>query len=289
MKNPLHDSTTGVYQYISLYRQTENYTWKSKTLTWDGEAPTQEGEVENAPWRAPAEPVVVLPPRPLGEGWGEGVFDITKNTLPTTINQFYKNAIPKFILLCLITGWLFLFEGIAHAQDQTTPPDSGPQFENFELIWQRNIFDPTRKKVEPEPIVQEPEPEIDEFALIGTLVTDIESYAFFEGNRPELNGVIKEGNSIDQFLVEAIATTSIHLVSGEKRIPFDVGMALQRIDDQDWELVDNRRGGSPLDRSTPSSGPLAANSEKEEDESNSEGTNDVLKRLMEQRKQELNQ
>jgi len=185
--------------------------------------------------------------------------------------------------MCLISVYL------AAQESESAPTETGPSFENFELIWQRNIFDPSRRKQVEEPVVRAPEPVVYEFSLLGTLVTENNSYAFFEGNRSSLSGVVKQGESFEPFIVQAISTTSIQLVSGEENIPLKIGMTLRREEEQDWNVIDSESVGPSSGRSSDDSRPLASKSEEHDEETVDEDSNDVLKRLMEQRKQELNQ
>lgn len=170
-----------------------------------------------------------------------------------------------------------------------------PAFGEFRLLIQRNIFDPSRRKPAERPVAEAPPaPRVDELVLSGTLVTDAGAYAFFEGSRREYARVVETGGEVAGCVVTGIGTSGVVLSAPDGPLNLDVGRALAREGDRPWELAGRPSGRRPplssgdgparVADGTPTGGGEA---EPGPADAPSEDTNDVLRRMMERRRQEM--
>ncbi len=181
--------------------------------------------------------------------------------------------------------------GVLFGQEESGSETGGyeyPPYESFAVIFQSNIFDPNRR-----PARREEQPEIpprrdpDEAILTGTMITEDDAFAFFNGSRSDFRAVVSTGNTYAGFTIAAIEKTKVILTKENAAMTLPVGMALIKEEDGEWEI------------STPSKSNRSLAYEREDrdnhggaqEKSTESGDvqNDVLKRLMEQRKQEVGQ
>jgi hypothetical protein len=167
----------------------------------------------------------------------------------------------------------------AHAQ---STDDSSADYSTFEIIAQRNIFDPNRYPHSPGyvPPRREGPPT---FSLAGTMSYRKGMYAFFTGTRSDYQKAVQEGGTIGDFTVAKISFEGVQLQNAGKKIDMKVGSAMHQEGDG-WDL------------SLPGAwSPSASISTGTETQSTNEtaptalpssgAPNDILKRLMEQREQ----
>lgn len=157
-------------------------------------------------------------------------------------------------------------------EEQDTPVFSGKSLSDFSLIIERNIFNPNRQKKEPErPVIETPKQ--DEISLVGTLVSETQRYAFFDGSSPEYSRVLAVGAEIGGGVIQTIDVSSIQLRLGEDDVSVPVGKRLVREEDQPWRLQDAPRR-------------IESRSKNDGNKEQPTPANDLLRRLMERRNQE---
>lgn len=158
---------------------------------------------------------------------------------------------------------------------EESPVLTGKSLSDFRLIIERNIFNPNRQIKEPErPVVVTPKQ--DEISLVGTLVSETQRYAFFDGSSPEYSRVLAIGAEIGDGVIQTIDVSNIQLRLGEEVITVPVGKRLVREEGQPWRMQDApRRVQSQSKNDGPREQPTPAN--------------DLLRRLMERRNQEQSQ
>jgi hypothetical protein len=168
------------------------------------------------------------------------------------------------------------------AQDGSGP--STPDFSAFQLLTERNIFNPNRSNRPPRtdsrPATRNPQ--VDNFTLVGTLGDGGQWTAFFDGTRSELRGRLRQNDSIGGYTLSAISNAGVQLDDGTNSVQLRVGMQLRREDNGPW-LVAEREVDSPVAR-TPSPN---ENSASTDSASTGAGDNDVLLRLRQKREREL--
>ena len=191
------------------------------------------------------------------------------------------------LALVLASGWS------AAAQPNRVPgPTDYEQFSAF--ITTRNIFDPNRYAIRgSQPVRQNRRPTYaPSFTLVGTMSYEKGMFAFFDGNQPELRKVLypSESNGIAVFTVAGITSTNVTLqtTNEPQTVLMRIGQTMRQ-EGGSWQPSDSgqRFGGAgsgdsavpaAADNSSPntSSAPASAGE-----------PNDVLKKLMQQREQEL--
>lgn len=214
------------------------------------------------------------------------------------------------ILLSVALGWS---AAAAQAQqrgsrDRRERSGSGPTFDSFRIVLDRNIFDPNRRRQRdvrrsfPEPRRSLPAP-TERLLLAGAFIHDEGSskvvVAFFEGSRPEYSATAKLGDTIAGHRIIAIRTDRVFLEKEGRRIDLPVGAGLRRQGDEPWQVVadlaysersrptvrspDRRERRSPSSRDSATTQSEEASADKEPSDASAD---EILKRLMERRRQE---
>jgi hypothetical protein len=168
------------------------------------------------------------------------------------------------------------------ANAQSTDDSSTADFSSFQLIVRRNIFNPNRYG---DSSYHAPAPETPTFSLAGTMSYRKGMFAFFDGTSSDYRKALQEGGTIAGYKVTKITFDGVQLQGPGKPIDMKVGAAMRR-DGDSWRLNEpgewNSSGGSETETESPAPGESPAAAPPSANESN-----DVLKRLMEKREQEL--
>lgn len=162
---------------------------------------------------------------------------------------------------------------------QQTNRTSETDFSNFQIISERNIFNPNRTARHRRG--NHPQPVADAFSLVGTMSYAKGTFAFFDGTKSEYRKVLQNAGTIAGYKVTDIMPTAVKLASGDKQLVMKVGTQMRREEKGTWQLAAN--GELPVATTETAD---AASAEPAASDSGS-GGNDVLKRLMKQREQEL--
>lgn len=165
---------------------------------------------------------------------------------------------------------------------QQTNSDSGPSFNSFRIITQRNIFDPNRfadtgNNRQP---TNRPRP-VDAFGLVGTMRYSKGQFAFFDGTGPNYRKVLEPGGSVAGYTVKDITQTNVTLVANGTNYDMKVGAQMRKEEGSGWKLSDVEEpvalaadsSSNATDASAPTASPELEN-------------NPVLKRLMQLKQQE---
>jgi hypothetical protein len=154
----------------------------------------------------------------------------------------------------------------------------------FRSIGQQNIFNQyrvARHHVDGRPTSITPARIGDAFSLVGTMGYAKGAFAFFDGTGAEYRKIVRPGDAIADYKVTEITPHSVTLQGSGQKIEMTVGVQMRRDDEDVWKLI----AVSELP-ATPASS--AAASPAEPGSSSPGGdVNDVLKKLMQQREQEL--
>jgi len=183
--------------------------------------------------------------------------------------------IPLLLLTSLVSSLAVTF-GVSPGND--TPRSS--DYVAFKIIDDRNIFNSNRsRRSGVGSTTDEAKPaRVDSFTLVGTLTYAKGPYAFFDGSSAEYRKVLEPVQSIADQKVLAVFGSSITLQSGTNSVELRVGMQMRREEEGPWQPVgEGSSASAPGDKVT-SASPA---SESSADES------DLVKRLMQQREQEL--
>jgi hypothetical protein len=193
------------------------------------------------------------------------------------------------------------------ASGPTVPgPNDYGQFVQF--ITSHNIFDPNRYARDysvpqrPTETVQKYAPQ---FTLVGTMSYEKGMFAFFDGNQPNLRKVLyqSDSNNIAGFTLAEITPAGVKLQAADKKqiVEMKIGQAMHQ-EGSSWQLASQggsfgggnggfggRNRGFDSGSSRESAAPAADSSSPDASAAPSpalEG-NDILKKLMQQRQQEL--
>jgi hypothetical protein len=150
-------------------------------------------------------------------------------------------------------------------------------FEAFQLIVERNIFNPNR--VGRTKGTDEKPPKTDEISLVGTMKYDQKVMAFFDSPDSAFRKTASVGDSVGDFKVQKIATDRVELERDSKPLTLKVSEQLRRPEGGDWTV-----------RSAPTVAPSAATTLTPASAQPVEipaDASDVLKRLLKKREQQL--
>ena len=195
-----------------------------------------------------------------------------------------------------------LFFARASGENEAKKIDSthdGLRFEDFTPILNNNVFnaqrqDSARLDAEQERNQQRPIP-VDRFALVGTMhKVDKESdegqaFAFFTGTEPAFRSVIQIGQNIAGHTVVSIRNKTVTLSKGGHSFELSIGMEMNRQGETAWKLDQNADGSW---RNSTASKLERSNEQPKEQEKPNALTGDkadILKQMIERRKQEINQ
>lgn len=166
----------------------------------------------------------------------------------------------------------------------------GLRFESFASILNNNVFnahrqDRARLDAERAREQQRPIP-VDRFALVGTMHNEGRAFAFFTGTEPAFRSVIQVGQTIAGHSILSIRDKAVTLSKGEDSFELAIGMEMSRQGEAEWKLDLNADGSW---RSVDSGKPELSNKppkEREDPDALAGDKADILKQMMERRKQE---
>ncbi|HEY1787467.1 MAG TPA: hypothetical protein VGJ73_04895 [Verrucomicrobiae bacterium] len=168
--------------------------------------------------------------------------------------------------------------------DATTNDVPAADFSTFQIISERNIFNPDRyarsgyRRYESHSAVPT-------FSLAGTMSYRKGMFAFFNGTSDEYRKALQQGGTIAGYTVGKITFDNVQLQSSGKTIEMKVGAAMRR-EGSEWELSARGEWGDLNATETSPGGETSSETSTNVPSSGGE-ENDVLKRLIEQRQQEL--
>jgi hypothetical protein len=172
---------------------------------------------------------------------------------------------------------------LAASPRQASSPDP-KEYAAFKIIADRNIFDPNRSSRASRANRETRRPSrVDTITLVGTMSYEKGPFAFFRGSSSQYQQVLRIGESIAGFTVADITDNSVRLESGAKKVELTVGRQMRREEEGEWEMSGGERV-TTAGSAEPSSASATAD---EPANATSDGENDTLKRLMQQREQEL--
>lgn len=152
------------------------------------------------------------------------------------------------------------------------------EYSSFSLILEKNIFDSNRRGRGRASSEETKPAKVETITLVGTLVTENGVFAFFDGSSSQFRKVLEPGKTIASFKIAGISGSGATLQGTGSPIELRVGMQLRREDENDWSVV---QGSGPPQISASSSATSSTN------DSGADGDDDIVKRLMRQREQEL--
>jgi hypothetical protein len=113
---------------------------------------------------------------------------------------------------------------------------TGAGFEAFQVIAEKNIFNPNRvgrTRAAPE----EKPPRVDEIALVGVLQYDKGRVAFFDSPDSVHRKTVQEGDMIADFKVQRVGSDGVDLARDQQVLAMKVTQQLRRAEGGDWTLT----------------------------------------------------
>ena len=171
------------------------------------------------------------------------------------------------------------------ADAQTTNAPAATNYSSFQIIVDRNIFDPNRYAHASPSRGRSVSKSAPYFALVGTLSSRNGMLAFFDGNDSDYRKVLSPDGVIAGYKVAEITLHGVKLTSTNKPVVMKVGAQMRQEGKGEWQLAESGEwpattagNEAPTTDETPAATPASgAGSEP----------NDVLRKLMQQREQEL--
>ena len=161
----------------------------------------------------------------------------------------------------------------------------GASLEDFAIVWENNIFDPSRRagmvangEGGPAPV-----PSPDSLALLGTMISPAERRAIFGGSQPDFRTTGTEGDAIGGFTLKEVRIGGVQVQRDGRELFLPVGKAIELQPTGEWSLSQVTII-SPAIAAPPHNEPEAG-PKKESDESPAQ--TDVLEALRQRRKKEL--
>lgn len=129
----------------------------------------------------------------------------------------------------------------ATAQTNQNPRD----FSAFQLINDRNIFDPNRRpRVERVRSVPSTPQIVDTFSLVGTMSYSNVLLAFFDGSSSDYRKSLKVGDRIATFGILAIQHNTVKLAAETNEVELRIGMQMRRSEDGTWNAAEASQNSS---------------------------------------------
>ena len=164
--------------------------------------------------------------------------------------------------------------------------NNGPvslDYATFQLIVDRNIFDPNRFPRGPGTVRPASKPRsFDSLTLVGTMSYEKGTFAFFDGTSSDYKKALKLADSIAGYKVTNIAPNGVKLATGTNELELSVGAQLRREEDGPWQLSSQAASYAATPALTSTNGAAATGS----DTASGGAESDILKRLMLKREKE---
>jgi hypothetical protein len=203
------------------------------------------------------------------------------NSLQSTPHSALR--VPRLATLFLFPFSFFLLALLAPAQS-TNDSTATTDFSSFQIIVDRNIFNPDRYGRTYHPPYERRG--VPTFSLAGTMSYRKGMFAFFDGTSEQYRKALQQGGTVAGYTVKKIDFDGVQLQSSGKTIEMKVGAAM-RLEGGAWELsAPGDWGEIATTDSGTGSGTAQETSETSTNLPSSGEESDVLKRLMEKRKQQ---
>ncbi|HOX02946.1 MAG TPA: hypothetical protein P5555_10960 [Candidatus Paceibacterota bacterium] len=147
------------------------------------------------------------------------------------------------------------------AAQASNAPANPRNFSTFQLILDRNIFNPNRRPPPPPGArIEAPRPaRVERFNLVGTLISETGSFAFFDGSESRYQTVLKPSERLGDLQVEFITPERVCFRSPSNHYELTMDLQMQRAEGGAWQLAalppipeSDRASARPPDRASSS-------------------------------------
>jgi hypothetical protein len=190
-----------------------------------------------------------------------------------------------------------LLLALATVGAEAPPADTAPDYSKFaKFITDRNIFNPdryphasgnrSRKRKAPQSAPS--------FSLVGTMEYQKGTFAFFDGNNSDYRKILGRNEEIAGYSIREITLTGVELKApgtsaGTNLIEMTIGSEMRQ-EDGKWELsgvTHPLESSAGTESGAEAAGDAGADTNAPAASGSGEPVNDVLKKLMEKREQEM--
>lgn len=137
--------------------------------------------------------------------------------------------------------WIAAILTVAGAESvsaQSTNHGGAKDFSAFQIINDRNIFDPHRRPRTQQRNTAPVQKIVDSFSLVGTMSYSNLLLAFFDGTTSDYRKSMPVGGKIATYTATEINPNWVKLVSGTNEVVLKVGMQMRRSEDGNWTATD---------------------------------------------------
>jgi hypothetical protein len=170
------------------------------------------------------------------------------------------------------------------AAAQTTNAPAATNYSSFQIIAERNIFDPNRYAHTPRSRGRSTSPSAPYFSLVGTMSSRQGMLAFFDGNDSDYRKVLSPDGVIAGYKVVEITLRGVKLEAAGKPVAMKVGAQMRQEGKSEWQLTE------PGELPAATAGNEASATDETPAAAPASGAggepNEILKKLMQQREQE---
>jgi len=203
----------------------------------------------------------------------------------------WHGRVRSIVMLAAIFTAAILLRTAAFAQENTNQlvqaqtRSAQVDYSAFRIVTERNIFAARRSGRVTRGATPRQQRQTETVALVGTLEAGNGPVAFFDGSSAEYRKAAKIGDKIAGFAVAEINFKSVLLKNEQQTIELQVGTQMRLQDDGQWQPASSTAfaAQSSSDMTARGGGADAGSGQS----SSSDTVNEVLKRLMQQREQEL--
>ena len=185
-------------------------------------------------------------------------------------------------------------EATESGSENEVKDDSVPanDFKSFSLILDRNIFDPDRRGPREQRRERPPEPPREKsFTLLGTMFYSDKQLAFFDGTDSDWAGAVKLGESVAGHKITKIDFDKVEIDWSGDIIILEVGFARTKRGEEPWSTKGRNEwsGNSRRSSRRSSSGSETSGNSGESTPALDGAASDILKQMMERRRQSQGQ
>ncbi len=163
------------------------------------------------------------------------------HNMKTTIDRLRSGRVSSRLTVVVLLV-AFALSTAAFAQesgaDAIERDFAGPDFKAFSIIFQRNVFDPSRRAYRDPKTVAKPKPaaRLERIMLTGVLVHERGAFAFFDGERSSNSRGFKLGATVAGCKLKRINTDGVVVDRDGEEIEIPVGSGLSRYPGEPWKL-----------------------------------------------------
>jgi hypothetical protein len=162
-------------------------------------------------------------------------------------------------LLALLLSWLGA--NPLAAADKAPAAAPAVKFEDFKIVYERNMFSPSRRSQRPGAVQFVRPKKVEGCSLVGTMIYEKGSYAFFNGSEAKYRTAVTVSNTLAGLKLIDITPNSVKFSSASNILELTMDKQLKREDEGEWQLV---TGAGSWDASAASSSDRDRSSDRDQ-------------------------